>query len=192
MEVIIGVCIVLLLVWGLFRLFKKKGNAVKPGKKVRFDFLIYDKGEKIEPNKWYQKASWKNKNFVSYNGTWNSDWKWSDDGKVKVAGISRENRTENFLYLAQGKDFRMFLEDEPENPINKHARKVMISATFDGEVRMKHVGYLPDEIATKYAGVELDISPASAFLPTDNELNLGVEVALLVRSARYLKKQENK
>jgi ABC-type uncharacterized transport system ATPase subunit len=53
----------------------------------------------------------------------------------------------------------------------------------------KHIGYLPDEIANEYAGVELNISPKSAFLPTRKNLNVGVEVTLLQRSARYLKKK---
>lgn len=177
---------------GLFDwLFGKKQNADKQHK-VKFQFIIYDEGEQIEPNKWFQKASWKNKNFVSYNGIWDADWKWSDEGKVKVVGLSRGSRTEDFIYLAREEDFKMFLEDEPENPVNKNARKVMAFATIDGELMAKHVGYLPDGIATKYAGVELDIRPATAFLPTNTELNLGVQVALLVRSARYLKKQKKK
>ena len=129
---------------------------------------------------------------MSYNGIWDADWKWSDEGKVKVVGLSRGSKTEDFIYLACEEDFKMFLEDEPENPVNKNARKVMAFATIDGKFMTKHVGYLPDGIATKYAGVELDIRPATAFLPTNTELNLGVKVALLVRSVRYLKKQKKK
>ncbi len=86
----------------------------------------------------------------------------------------------------------MYLEDDPTNPVNKNPRKVMASATVDGEFVTSHIGYLPDEIANKYAGVELNISPKSAFLPTSENLNLGVEFVLLQRSARYLKKKPKK
>ena len=175
---------------GLLRWLFGERKATEKAQKIRFDFLIYDEGEKIEPNKWFQKASWKNKNFVGYKGSWNADWKYSDEGKVKIAGLSRGSRSEDFIHLAREEDFKIFLENEPENPVNKNARKVMASATIDGEILTKHVGYLPDEIATKYAGIEIDIRPSKAFIPTTTDLNLGVEVVLLVRSARYLKKQK--
>jgi hypothetical protein len=108
---------------------------------------------------------------------------------VKVAGISRENRSYYFLKLAQSDNFKMYLEDDPLNPVNKNARKVMASAMIDGKLLTKHIGYLPDEIANEYAGVELNISPRSAFLPPDTDLDIGLEVTLLRRSAQYLKKK---
>ena len=144
-----------------------KDRAKQPNK-VRFDFLIYDDGEKIEPNKWYQKSSWKNKNFVSYKGTWDSDWKWSEEGKVKVVGLSRDSRSDYFIMLVREKNFKMYLEREPENPVNPNALKVMASAEIDGGLVSKHVGYLPDDIANKYAGIDLDIRPDSAFMPTSH------------------------
>jgi hypothetical protein len=159
-------------------------------RKMRFDYLIYDDDEKIEPNKWYQKSSWDNKNFLSYKGLWGPDWKWSDEGKVKVVGLSHGNRSEDFLRIAQEKTFKMYLEAEPDNPVNRNAIKVMASATIDGKSVSKHIGYLPDDIANKYAGVELDIRPESVFLPKSDDLNLGIKVVLLVRSARYLKKKK--
>lgn len=161
--------------------------------KVKFTFLILDAGEKVPENKWFQKDTWKNKNFVSYRGNRSSDWKYASEypgeSNVKVAGISHENRSADFLKLAQSDGFKMYLEGDPANPVNKNARKVMVSATVDGELVTKHIGYLPDEIANKHAGVELNISPKSAFLPTSENLNVGVEVTLLQRSARYLKKK---
>ena len=59
-----------------------------------------------------------------------------------MSGLSRGSRTEDFIYLAREEDFKMFLEDEPENPVNKNARKIMAFATIDGELMTKHVGYL--------------------------------------------------
>jgi hypothetical protein len=156
---------------------------------IRFNFLIYEENEEIEPNKWYQKSHWENKNFVSYSGYWDNDWKCSDEGKVKVVGISRGTRSLDFLSLAGLDSFKLYLEDKPDNPVNKHARKVIACATVDGKLISKHIGYLPDEIATKYAGIELDIRPRSAFIPTTPDLNLVLEVALLVRSARYMKRK---
>jgi len=84
----------------------------------------------------------------------------------------------------------MYLESEPDNPVNRNALKVLASATIDDRTVSKHIGYLPDDIANKYAGVELYIRPDPAFLPISDDLNLGVQVALLVRSARYLKKKK--
>ena len=83
----------------------------------------------------------------------------------------------------------MYLENDPTNPVNKNARKVIVSGTVDGKFLTKHIGYLPDEIANAYAGAELNISPRSTFLPTSKNQNVGVEVILLQRSARYLKKK---
>jgi len=163
---------------------KQKGTS---NQKVNFTFVVYDEDEQIEINEWYQKATWNNTNFIKYSGTWDTDWKRSDEGKVKVVGLSRGNRTEDFIRLACSNDFKMYLEEEPENPVNGYARKVMASARVNGELISRQIGYLPDEIATKYAGVELDIRPDTVFLPTSSDLNVGVQVALLVRSARYLK-----
>lgn len=171
-------------------LFGKKSKDMH--QKVKFDFWILEAGEKTPINKWYQKETWKNKNFVSYRGNWSSDWKYTDEGSVKVAGISHGDRSTDFLQLAQSDGFKMYLEDDPENPVNKNARKIMISATVDNELTTKHIGYLPDEIANKYAGIELNISPKSAFLPKSENVNIGVEITLLQRSARYLKKKTKK
>lgn len=160
--------------------------------KIKFDFLILGTDEKMLVNKWYQKKTARNKNFVKYRGNWSSDWKYASEfgeNSAKVAGISRENRTTDFLKLAQSNDFKMYLENDPANPVNKNARKVMVSAMVDDELVKKHIGYLPDEIANGYAGVELDISPKSVFLPENENLSVGVEVTLLQRSARYLKRK---
>lgn len=168
------------------RLFGKDSKDLH--QKIWFPFLILEAGEKMPKNKWFQKETSKNKNFVNYRGNWSSDWKYTDEGSVKVAGISHGGRSIDFLQLAQSDDFKMYLEDDPKNPINKNAQKIMISSVVDDESATKHIGYLPDEIANKYAGIDLNISPKSVFLPTSGNLNIGVEVALLQRSARYLKK----
>ncbi len=138
----------------------------------------------------YQKSTWKNKQFLSYRGTWSSDWKWAEPiSEAKVAGLSRGNNSAKFINLAFNEGFKMYLEDDPNNPVNKNARKVMVSAVVEGNRVIEHIGYLPDEIANHYAGVELDIRPANLFLPPDGSFNVGIKVALLERSARYLKKQ---
>lgn len=158
-----------------------------------FQYLVLDAGEEIPLNKWFQKGTAKNKNFISYKENWGPDWKYASpipgESNVKVVGISRTNRSIDFLKLVQLDGFKMYLEDDPANPVNKNARKFMVSATVYSELVTKHIGYLPDEIANKYAGVELNISIKSVFLPTSTNLNLGIEVTLLQRSARYLKKK---
>jgi hypothetical protein len=175
---------------GFFTWLFGKRQAPEQSEKVKFDFLIYDEYEEIDHNQWYQKSSWTNKNFVSYKGIWDSDWKWSDEGKVKVVGLSHGSRSAHFMLLAREKNFKMYLERETENPVNPNALKVMASVEGDDGLVSRHVGYLPDDVANKYAGIDLDIRPDSAFLPTSNDMNLGVKVALLVRSARYLKNKK--
>jgi len=186
--------IVIAVIIAIYYFANKKKSPNKP--KVLespFNYWIIHAGEDIPLNKWYQKESAKNKNFISYKEDWGPDWKYASpipgESNVKVAGISRENRPVAFLKLAQLHDFKMFLEDEPTNPVNENARKVMIAATVDGVPVTEHIGYLPDDVANEYAGVELNISPKSAFLPTSENLNLGVEVTLLQRSAHYLKRK---
>ncbi|MBC8284651.1 MAG: hypothetical protein H8E32_12615 [Nitrospinae bacterium] len=160
--------------------------------RIHFNFLIVDYDHEIPENKWYQKSTQENKYFFNYRGTRSSDWKWAEDGKLKVAGISHGTRTLDFMKLAFLDDFKMYLEDEPDNPVDPNAKKIMASGTIDGELVSKHIGYLPKGISKKYAGVEIDIQPTDAFLPKDYNLNVGVEIGLFVRSARYLKKQAKK
>lgn len=180
-------------------LFGKKKKATPklpptPDERVKCTFFIVDEGEDIPKNAWFQKSTYKNKRYIYYRGTWSSDWKLvvSDTGErleVKVAGIQRESRAEDFLKLAFCDNFKMYLEDEPDNPVNKNARKIMTSATIEGTIISKHIGYLPDELANKYAGSELDIRPNYVYLPDDGSFNIGIKVVLLERSSRYLKKQ---
>lgn len=161
--------------------------------RIAFQVAVYDEGEQVEPNRWYQKATWKNKQFIAYKGDWGPDWRYASDfpgeSNVRVAGISRGERAYYFLKLAQSDHFKMYIEDDPLNPVDKNARKVMVSATIDGKLLTKHIGYLPDEIANQYAGIELHISPKLAFLPSNTDSNVGIEVVLLRRTARYLKKK---
>jgi hypothetical protein len=205
MKLLIGATIFVMLALWFLKRYKNsagkgkgqtKGSKNKPKidqntKRIKFTFLTIDPDDPVPTNRWYQKSSWSNKNFFSYRGKWNSDWKWADEGKVRTVGLKQGNRTESFIRLAGYEDFKMYLEDEPDNPVDKNAKKVMASATVDGRPVSEQIGYLPKEIAEKYAGIELDIRPAKAFLPTKKGQTLGVEVALLVRSARYLKKQKN-
>ena len=196
MTGIIVVIAVIVLLYFVFREKKSpptstRGEPPTPTRRIKFPFLIMDEGETIPENRWFQKSTQKNKSFVGYNWKRDADWKYADEGKAKVAGISRGSRTEDFLELAPREDFKMFLEDEPNNPVSKNARKIMATATVHGELVSKHIGYLPGELAEKYAGIALDIRPSDAFLPKIYDLNLGVKVALFVRSARYLKKQSN-
>jgi hypothetical protein len=191
MKFLIGAAIVIAIAFFLLK-GTGKSRIDDNKKKVKFTFLTLDPNEPIPTNCWYQRSSWSNKNFVNYRGTWDSDWKWTDEGKVSVVGLTRGNRTESFLKLAGSDDFKMYLEDEPDNPVDKNARKVMASATLEGINVAEQIGYLPKEIAEKYAGVELNIRPAKAFIPTKRDQTLSLGVALLVRSARYLKKQKKK
>ena len=164
----------------------------KSHQRIHFNFLMVDYDEEIPENQWFQKSTQKNKNFYHYRETRNADWKWAHEGKVEVAGISRGTRALDFMKLAFLDDFKMYLEDEPDNPVDPNAKKVMASGTVDGELVSKHIGYLPKGISKKYAGVELKILTTDAFIPKDYNLNVGVEIGLFVRSARYLKKQAKK
>lgn len=66
--------------------------------------------------------------------------------------------------------------------------KVMAWGTLDGQMTSAPIGYLPDEIANECAGAELDVWPKAALLPGDGFPHLSIELALLERSAAYLKR----
>ena len=148
--------------------------------KDAFNFYRLGEGDPIPTEKWYQKDSWNNKCFVSYRGKWKSNWKYAEDSEVKVVGLSRDDRSKNFLTIAQSEDFRLYLELEPDNPVNEYAQKVMASGTVNNDFVSHHIGYLPDDIATKYAGTKISIWPKSAFLPNQAGLNVGLKVTMLV------------
>jgi hypothetical protein len=150
-----------------------------------FRFVIYEAGEDVAPNTWYQKSHWNNKNFVSYRAPRDNDPTWIDVDTVKVSGISFGTRAVDLLSLACSDDFTLYVEAEPDNPVSPTAIKVMACATVHGRRVSKHVGYLPDEVTTTYAGETFAISPARMFLPPNPDLHLGLEVALRRRAAPH-------
>jgi hypothetical protein len=147
-----------------------------------FPFAVIADGDSV-PDGWYQRADWSNKNFISYRGGRPPQgWKQTRHHEVKIAGLSFGTRSLDFLQIAPSPDFLLCVEEEPDNPVNPHARKVMASGTVNGTPVKRHIGYLPDAIATKYAGVDLRICPRKAFLPPSRDLNLGVEIEVFVPS----------
>lgn len=157
-----------------------------------FPFVVIDEYG-TPPEGWYQRRNWNNKSWVSYGGRRrNTDWRWADEEEdIHLAGLSFGTRSSDFLQLAQTEDFHLTCVEEPDNPVNPHARKILASGTLQGTLRICQVGYLPDALATKYAGVEVAVCPRSMFLPPHTDRNLGVKIGLLVRSARYLKRQQH-
>lgn len=157
-----------------------------------FPFVVID-AYAMPPDGWYQRRNWTKTSWISYGGGHpGKDWRWAnEEEEIHLAGISFGTRSQDFLQLAQTEDFHLTCLEEPDNPGHPHARKVMASGTLHGTHVTRQVGYLPDALARKYAGVEVAICPQSMFLPPHRDLNLGVKIGLLVRSARYLKRQQH-
>lgn len=53
-----------------------------------------------------------------------------------------------------------------------------------------YIGYLPDALATKYAGIELAIHSSKVCLPLTANQPVRLKIALLMRSARTLTRQQ--
>jgi hypothetical protein len=64
----------------------------------------------------------------------------------------------------------------------------MAWGTLDSKLTSASIGYLPDDIANQFAGVELDVRPKAVLLPSPDFPHLSIELILLEPSAAYLKR----
>ena len=83
----------------------------------------------------------------------------------------------------------MFLEREPANRYDPNAIKVMGSATIDGQLLTRELGYVPKEDAKRLRGREIDVRPDTVNLPCEGE-TYKLTVKILVRSQAYKKKHQ--
>ncbi len=130
-----------------------------------FKFVICDDEAEADENEWYRLERWKSPNFIKMKTSWGDDWI-AFPPEVPVMGINKEpQRAIDFLMMADRPDFRVFLEREPSNPHDSNAVKVMASAKVDGEQRIRHLGYLPRDVAEMMKNEkELDARPHCAYL----------------------------
>lgn len=155
---------------------------------VSFFGATYDTEAEAPNNSWYRLSKWNQQNFFKMKSLHSKDWKIYMP-EMPVAGVTHKNRTENFMLLAKKDDFRIFLKKEPDNPVDPNAIKVMGSATIDGELIEKQLGYVPKDNAEELKNEdELDASPACVFLPHEGR-NYGLRIAVLIPSVQYRKKK---
>lgn len=120
-------------------------------------------------NTWYRLQRWKRPNYLKMQTEWPSDWTVIINEEM-VVGVTFNERKDWFLLMGDYPDFRIFLEREPDNPVDPNAIKVMGSATSDkGKIVAKHLGYLSKETAYKLKNYKMiDARPYSTVLPIDN------------------------
>ena len=117
---------------------------------------------------WYRLESWKAPNLLVMKSTYPSGWK-KFSFKESVVGVTYDNREANFLLMGDQPDFKIFLEREPDNPVDPNAIKVMGSATVDGEQMTGQLGYLSKETAQILQDEEeIDVRPESVYLPYED------------------------
>jgi hypothetical protein len=156
-----------------------------------FKFLIYDRGDTIEKNRWYRLSHWERPNFLKYDATWSKDWK-VYSAEENIAGVTHEDRQRKFLELADKNDFTVYLEREQKNKFDKNAIKVMVSASEQSGKRIEQLGYLSKEIAKELKNEpELDARPNTVLIPVSGS-PFSLTLKILVRSQAYKKKQTRK
>lgn len=134
-----------------------------------FRYEEYDEASEARLNIWYRLKRWKRPNFLMIRTEWPNDWIVLIK-EENVVGMTYDNRIDWFLMMGDYPDFRVFLEKEPDNPVDPNAIKVMGSATSDqGELITKQLGYLPKETAKRLKKYEnIDARPYSVLLPVED------------------------
>jgi hypothetical protein len=149
-----------------------------------FEFLIVERGEEIEKNRWYRMSHWQSPHFLKMETEWDKDWK-GFAIEEEVVGVTYDNRAQKFLELGDQNNFSIFLERDPNNPHDKNAIKVMGSAIVDGKKRVEQLGFLSKDTAKALKNEkEIDARPFCVYLPYQ-ESKFGLRVRILVRSQKY-------
>ena len=173
-----------------FKLLEETETITPPKIDKFFKCAEYEQEDDIEPNTWYRLKGWKYPDYYLLRKPehWSSDWKLLTPMEEEVAGVKYEDRQKNFLLLGDLPDFRFSLEREPDNAFDKNAIKVMGSATVDGEMVRKHLGYLSSE-ASEYLSDEedLDVGRASVLLPYEGR-RFSLRLQILIRSKAFRKR----
>ncbi len=150
--------------------------------------LTLDRDEEAPTNKWYRRDHWQSEHFLRIETSWDTDWKVFET-EEKVAGVTHDSRTINFLKLCDQPQFRIFLEKQPSNKHDPNAIKVMGSAMMGDELVVEQLGYLSKHTALQLKDEEeLEARPHSVYLPVQGH-SFGLRIRVLVRSQKYRKKQ---
>ncbi len=155
-----------------------------------FKCTEYEKDDEIEPNTWYRLKGWKYPDYYLLRKSkgWSSDWKLFMPLEEEIVGVKSEDRQKNFLLLGDLPDFKFSLEREPDNAFDKNAIKVMGSATVDGEIVKKHLGYIEKDASVYLSGeTDLEVGSASLLLPYEGK-RFSLRLQILIRSQAYKKR----
>lgn len=152
-----------------------------------FKFTIEkDSGDALL-NRWYRLAKWNRTHFLKMNTEWSRDWKLLFS-ELNVAGVTQGRRENDFMLIGDREDFTVYLEREPDNPVDQNAIKVMGKATIGGVEMVRQLGYIPADTALQLKEEqELNARPHSVFLPYGGN-RYGLRVNVLGRSKSYIKR----
>jgi hypothetical protein len=95
---------------------------IKNGK--HFQFHSYKDESEVSLITWYRLRKWKRPNYLKMQTEWSSDLI-PHIIEETVVGVSFDNRKDTFLLVGDYPDFKIFLEREPDNPVDPNAIKVM-------------------------------------------------------------------
>ena len=153
-----------------------------------FKFLICKDKSEAKENQWYRLEKWKSPNLLVMKTSYSKDWKTYYTSGLPVVGVTKDNRTVDFILMGDQEDFQIYLEREPDNPVDPNAIKIMGKATVKGELWSRQIGYLAKETAADLKEEDLDARPDSVYLPYGGK-NLGLTIRVLIRSQAYKKKK---
>ena len=154
---------------------------------IKFECIEVDNRNDAPVNAWFRVRDMINEDCLLYKSEWDNNWKKYAD-YISVAGITHENRINDFLLLGNKPDFSIRLEKEPGNRYDKNAVMVIGSATINGIYTERQLGYLPKDTAKSLKNETIfDARPDMVWFPNDDR-SFGLKITVLVPSKRSMKK----
>jgi len=175
----------------LKNLFAKKETHVRKA----FQFLVLENAYGVKKNTWYRLEHWQSQNFLKMETEYTDEWK-VYSLEEPIVGVAHDNRIVDFIMMGDKPDFKLTCQKEPDNAFDKNAIKIIGTATVDGGIISKVLGYLSAETAQELKDEEVDIRPVYVKLPTSSANSqyehdyFELSVKVLVRSQKYKNKHK--
>lgn len=110
---------------------------------------------------------------------------------VSVVGLTKENREIDAKKFILGKERRIELKRQPDNPYDKNAIEVIGHCLVEGEAFSCKLGYIPAKVAKKIVGhEELKATIKAMYYPTE-ERSIGIKIDIWTKR-KAVKKVEQK